>query len=172
MTKLQALLDRLDIQQWDVLLIGDGSGTRWEFPVGWAVILVDLVKGHRKLLTGAMNTGTINAVELFPYLYALRYHYYCLYKGKLPRPYQVHIVSDSQITVYGGRGIYARKKNKDLWCMLDFWLTQGYNLTWHYVAAHVVDEPESHSYADAMANWSRKTMELAPSLDAWKGVLE
>jgi len=171
-TKLQELLQRFNIRKWDVLLIGDGSGTTWDKPVGWSVILLDLVTGRRQLLTGARNRGSINRVELQPYLEALAYHYYGLYKGNLPpRIIDVHVISDSEVTVKCGRGEYQRKTNNDLWCMLDFWKTKGYNLTWHYVKAHVPGEPEAHVLTDKVAGESRKRMELAPSSDVLEGVI-
>ena len=163
MTKLQELLDRWHITNADCVLVGDGSGTRWEFPVGWAVGLVDMITGHRRILTGAMNAGTINAVELFCYLWALRYHYDYLYKKELPRIMEVHIISDSELTVSCGQGSYVRKSNKDLWALVDFWKVQGYNLHWHHVEAHVKTDPPIHVLMDEIAGQSRKMMELAPS---------
>lgn len=143
MTKLQELLQRFGIQRWDLLLIGDGSGTTFNTPAGWCVILLDLVTGRRELLTGAKNRGSINRAELQPYLEALAFHFYSINSGKLPRVLDVHIISDSEVTVKCGRGQYQRKANTDLWCAVDFWKTKGYNIHWHYVAAHVADEPEN-----------------------------
>jgi len=166
MTKLQELLERFGIKKWDVLLIGDGSGTTWDTPSGWCVILLDLITGRKELITGAKNRGSINRAELQPYLEALALHYYSINKGKLSRVFDVHIISDSEVTVKCGRGQYQRKANTDLWCMVDFWRTKGYNLHWHYVAAHVPGEPEAHVLTDKVAGESRKRMELAPASDS------
>ena len=165
MTKLQELLQRFNIQKWDVLLCGDGSGTTWGTPAGWCVILLDLVTGRKELITGAKNRGSINRAELQPYLEALAFHYYSINKGKLSRVLDVHIISDSEVTVKCGQGRYQRKTNNDLWCVVDFWRMKGYNLHWHHVPAHVADEPEVHVLTDKVAGESRKRMELAPSSD-------
>lgn len=152
------------ITTWDVLMIGDGSGTTWHHSVGWAVVVADSDLTTTDLLTGGSNTGTINAVELLPYLYGLRYHYYRLYGGKLQRPLDVHILSDSELTVNVGSGRYAGKKNADLWSLVDFWKTQGYNIHWHYTPAHVEGELEVHRFVDQVAFETRQAMESAPSL--------
>jgi hypothetical protein len=43
---------------WDVLIIGDGSGTGWSEPCGWASVLHERYSNMRQLFTGAMNHGT------------------------------------------------------------------------------------------------------------------
>ena len=38
---LQLLIDRLDVQDWELLLVGDGSGNGWSTANGWACTLID-----------------------------------------------------------------------------------------------------------------------------------
>ena len=42
-------LKHLKIDQWDALIVGDGSGTGWKQGAGWAAVLIDHTSFARKL---------------------------------------------------------------------------------------------------------------------------
>src|SRR2546423_11661451 len=95
---LNALAQELGLADFDLLLIGDGSGTVYNRPAGWGCVAYDRHKQQVTLHTGAASTGTNNFAELFPYIQALWHHHQD--HGQMPvTPVRVQIVSDSELTV-------------------------------------------------------------------------
>lgn len=94
---LDAVLQALRISEWDVLLIGDGSGSGWHSACGWASILIDKATRGRRIFHGAMNLGSINVAEGMPYIQAMAW-YDATQKALRPNQggtIQVHIITDS-----------------------------------------------------------------------------
>lgn len=143
MASLEEVLLQLGIANWDVLLVGDGSGTTLERGSGWASILIDHHTGLRKCFWGGMSTGTVNLAELMPYLQGLTWYSRTHGPARLHdlrvrhrRPescLQVHIVSDSEIVVHQGQGKVRRKANYELWAAMDAVAALGYMIHWHWV---------------------------------------
>ena len=54
---LQTVLDHLGVKEtdWDVVIIGDGSGSDWQSPCGWASVLIDKETRNRKVFYGAIE---------------------------------------------------------------------------------------------------------------------
>lgn len=94
---LDAVLQSLQIQEWDVLLIGDGSGSGWQGACGWASILIDRATRGRRIFHGAMNLGSINVAESLPYIQALAWYDATQkqHRQNQGSTIQVHIVTDS-----------------------------------------------------------------------------
>lgn len=68
---------------WDALLVGDGSGSSWTRPAGWACVLVEKEGGGRRVCYGGMSCGTSVMAELLPYIHALSwYHEHRLREGR------------------------------------------------------------------------------------------
>lgn len=141
------ILAHLKINDWDALIVGDGSGTGWKMGAGWAAVLIDKYSGARKLFYGAMNTGTVTLGELFPYLHALSW-----YTGRdgpgrhrrrelqaVNRQMQIHVVTDSQIIAIAGNRPESRRSHQELWAAFDEYRKRGFALTFHFIERDRVD---------------------------------
>ena len=129
---LEALARALGLADYDLLLVGDGSGTVYHRPAGWACVAHDIRKRQITLHAGAVTAGTNNYAELAPYVQALWHHHQD--HGRDPTlPVRVQVVSDSELTVRCGNGRYARKANACLWASLEWFERHGYCLAWRHV---------------------------------------
>lgn len=138
---LQALLNRLQIQDnsWDLLLVGDGSGTGWLNGCGWAAALVDKLTRGRRLFFGGMNAGSVNLAEMLPYLQALTWFHATHGASRLKQcgTLLVHILTDSQ--VIANEGTKAANLSEELprsrialWAAMREFRRLGYRLTYHW----------------------------------------
>lgn len=102
---LQALLDATGIVSWDLLLVGDGSGSGWDGACGWATALVDNNQKLGRFYHGGMNLGSVNLAEQMPYMQAML-HWLNACEGreliKRRGVLQVHIVTDSETVAKHG----------------------------------------------------------------------
>lgn len=127
------------VSRWDLMLIGDGSGSGATFPCGWAVTIIDRTTGTRTMLVGGQNMGSITLAEMLPYLLALQYfdvHMRGVIHagGDRGRPDLVtHIFTDSQHVAMAGQGKHARSKYAALWAGMDHFDKNGYKLNWHWL---------------------------------------
>lgn len=127
--------------EWDVLLVGDGSGTSWNLSCGWACVLVDRTTGLRKDLHGGMNAGTSYLAELVPYVQALSWYMdgpgravlWDRVRAKPTNKIRVHIVSDCEILSSQGGGKAGRSKGRLYWSLLDALEAEGLKLHWHWM---------------------------------------
>jgi len=94
---VDALLQHLQVPAWDILLVGDGSGSTWEGACGWSCVLVDRQTRGRKLFFGGMNVGSNYLAEAMPYLHALLWYHQASGKGRIHKfgLQRVAIVTDS-----------------------------------------------------------------------------
>lgn len=144
---LPDLLNHLRIQTWDVVIIGDGSGSGWDIGVGWAAGLVDRYSNARKLFFGGMNCGTVTLGEIFPYLHAMVWYVSKDGPGKARRKQaaargrcvEVHIITDSQVVVTHGSNPGSRRAHRELWASMDAYAHSGYNIHYHHVGRDVID---------------------------------
>lgn len=139
MDSLQDLLQELGITTWDVLLIGDGSGTGWDSPAGWAVVLIDKPTRGRKLFYGAVNHGSINFAEGAPYFQALLWYHHFHGRDRLRRQGQlhVHVLTDSQVTTQHGQqanqlAADLPRANSPIWAGVREFVRLGYQLEFHW----------------------------------------
>lgn len=123
------LIKELDIKDFDVVLVGDGSGTIYKKASSWACWHYLKSSGSLDLHFGTFSFGTNNFAELIPYVSVLWLDAYT--KPAIPR--DVVIVSDSELTVKQGTGEYAKNANGILWSGLDYARSAGYNITWKHV---------------------------------------
>ncbi len=155
---LQALLARLEIEAWDLLLVGDGSGSKWDYPCGWACTALEHDSLERKAFYGAMNDGTVNIAELMAYLAPLSW-----YTTKVDaqrkasgdfRVRQIHIITDSSYTQ--GRGeakdAVTMKRNAILWGAFALIERRGFHLHWHWMER---EEAALNRFADALSRAAR-----------------
>lgn len=151
---------------WDVLLVGDGSGSGWHLPAGWACILVEAASGGRRVLHGGLSTGTSVMAELLPYIHALAwYHEKRLREGRLGIC-RVAIVTDCRPIAVQGASLRRGDRRPDdlrsmgpLWAAVDAFEPLGYLLDWHY-------KPRATSalnaYADDLSKSCFKAMKKVP----------
>lgn len=164
---LGSVLAELGILDWDVLLVGDGSGCSWERGCGWACILVDHYLNKRKTFNGAMSAGTVNVAEVLPYVQALAWYSRGIGKARLhdrltsgviggQRMLHVHIVTDSETVANQGNRITRRKANEEWWAALDTIASKGYQLHWHWMAR---DRLGLNILSDYLSRTSREAIE-------------
>lgn len=153
---LYQVLDDLNIQpdDWDALLIGDGSGTDWKNSCGFAAVLIDHYGNYRAPFNGGLNTGTNQLAELLPYLHAMTWYASGPGKARLddriakfkpsliadasycgpPRPtVKIHIITDNRNLANQGNFLAARKAYSWLWKSFDELSAMGYQFKWHWL---------------------------------------
>jgi ribonuclease HI len=143
-------IEELDLPEFDILLLGDGSGSTVATPCGWFVTMFTKGGGETTHF-GGTNGGTNNYAELAPYLHALwRFHVETFGNdGDMPSsPVKVVIVSDSEVTVRCGNKEYARRANGCLWAQLAWFERNGYAIYWRHVARNTTSY---HARADSFA---------------------
>lgn len=101
---LDEVLLKAGIQEWDVLIVGDGSGSGWNGACGWCSILVDKLSRGRRVFYGAMNNGSVNVAETMPYIQSLMWFDNQMGSERIRtgKTVHVHIITDSQTTASWG----------------------------------------------------------------------
>lgn len=157
---LEGLLDRLGIgDDWDFLIVGDGSGSNWNREAGWAAVSVERVTMERLVWYGAMNRGTVNFAEVMAYLQPLNWlaAREADRRGKgrqRSRACRVHIVTDSEYASNtGGSANRMVAKNGALWAAFDVFARQGFVLNWHWVRR---DDCALNTYCDELSKLARR----------------
>jgi ribonuclease HI len=154
---LEELLKRLGIDKWDILIVGDGSGSTWTREAGWAAVTIDRKTMSRRVTTGALNVGTVNIAEIMAYVQALE----CLVAEHEERRrdgemklYRVHILTDSDYCrQLGNRPNRVIKKNASLWSIFDVFALHGYRLHWHHIKRGTC---ALNLYCDELSKLARK----------------
>lgn len=157
---LQTVLDQLGVTKndWDAVIVGDGSGSSWDASCGWASILIDRNSKHRHIFYGAMSCGTVHLSELLPYLQALLWYDDALknwlsVSNKVPL--RIHIITDSKITADAGNKVIKTNTNKELWASFDALALKGYQIKWHWMGRNGT---ELNILADQMSKLCRTTI--------------
>jgi len=151
------MLDRLGVEDWDWLLIGDGSGSNWNCQCGWATVSIDRLTLERDVWWGMMNKGTVNFAEMMAYLQPLNWYVAEEEKrrkhGKTRRIRQVHIITDSMYCRERGESEdLMPRRNGALWRVFEDFQRQGIMLHWHW---NERDDIELNRYVDALSKAAR-----------------
>lgn len=159
------MMRRLNVQddEWDVAIIGDGSGQRWDIGAGWASILVDKRSRRRKLFYGGMNCGTVYISEIMPYLHAMQwYSWYLTEHVENRKPtIRVHCVTDNKAVATQGAMLRSGvvpasiKKQRELWMALGAFAQRGLLLDFTFVPR---SEIALNVYADDVSRKARLIM--------------
>ena len=157
---LQTVLDHLGVSKndWDVVLVGDGSGSTWQAGCGWAAVLIDRESKQRRVFFGAMSCGTVNLSELLPYLQAIMWYDNAKnewLKTTPKTPVKIHVITDSKYTADAGNKLIPRKANKEIWAALDVVVQKGYHITWHWMGR---SETGLNMLADHLSKLCRTTL--------------
>ena len=144
---LKKLLEYLNIRDWDLLIIGDGSGCGWNMGAGWAWSLLDRQSKARAAACGALDKGTVTIGELFPCWMAL--NWYVSEDGpgrdrqkemiKTGKRIQTIICSDSTGVVNAGNYPPARKSYPDIWSAIEYYQQHGFNLLFKHIPRDMVN---------------------------------
>ena len=159
---LEELLNQLGIQpdEWDFLIVGDGSGSNWTRESGWASVSIERATFEERLWFGSMNCGTVNFAEMMAYLQPLNWYVSKeLTKRKKSgsvRFRNIHIVTDSKYCKEQGskKGLFP-KKNSSLWQIFNDFQRHGVLLHWHWIPRDTV---ELNVYADKVSKEARKAI--------------
>lgn len=149
-TYLEQLATTLNLD-FDLLLVGDGSGTVLDMPCGWACIAYDRVRNQVTVHRGASSCGTTNFAELMPYVQAL-WHYH-RNQPPLEAVVEVAIISDSEVTVHCGNRRYARRANGCLWAAMEYFEAIGYFINWWHIPRN---SNNWSAHADTLAGAARR----------------
>lgn len=124
------IAQNLGVSEFDLMLIGDGSGTTIEKECAAACFSYDrdLYQVRRHYCT--FSHGTNNFAELVPYVHALWVLSYLQPAKELRR---IVIISDSEVIVRQGQGRYARNSNTCLWAAIKQLEQESYVITWVHV---------------------------------------
>ena len=146
---LEQMLERLQIEDWDLVLVGDGSGSNYERQCGWASISIEHQTFERQYWYGAMNYGTVNLAEMLAYLqplswYAAREDERRRESRKNKQNYKsfrnVHIITDSKYCKQQGESDnLSPKKNGGFWRIFDTFTRHGIILHWHWIPRESVE---------------------------------
>jgi hypothetical protein len=131
-----SLAEELKLGEYDLLLVGDGSGTRIGQTCGWSCSLYEKWSGVVQSYFGGASTGTNNFAELIPYIHALWTYDVNRFGGHglpYPKVIKVAIVSDSEVTVRCGNRIYHRLANQTWWRAFEWFEEHGYSFEWRHV---------------------------------------
>ena len=116
------------IKEPTVVLYTDGACLGNPGPGGWGAVVFG--EGEKKLLHGAENNTTNNRMEITAVIEALKI---------LPIGIDVKIYSDSTYVINTMTKNWKRKKNQDLWTLLDNEAALR-NIQWEWVKGHSGDE--------------------------------
>lgn len=151
---------------WDVVLVGDGSGSRYGYAGGWATLLFDGFSGLRKLFYGSISDTTVNVCELSPYVYAMLWYHNGPARllrnqikeetnaGIAPRLIQIHIITDCDIIARQGNKEAKADANAPLWKALFAYESLGYQFHWHWI-------PRETAAANRLCDSVSKSMRIA-----------
>lgn len=143
---IASLLLSLGIQEWDYLLIGDGSGTTWQNNIGWCSSLFSKDNEINHFF-GGQNSGTNIIAEMLAYVAPLLW----LKEQHKKTSLSVHIITDCELISQQGNNITQRKSHKELWNLFDAIVRNGIFLTWHWYRRDQLDLNKlSHEKANEM----------------------
>jgi ribonuclease HI len=155
---LEELLVRLEVKDWDLLLIGDGSGSNWNFECGWGCVSIENATFARRAWHGAMSAGTVNFADMMAYLQPLCWYVNreMLRRKQVDYPVKVrhiHIVTDSQyVKTKGSSRDLLTGKNGALWQVFKQFGAQGMLIHWHWIRRETV---ELNKFADQLSKAAR-----------------
>lgn len=177
--ELQPLLSFLGIEEenWNLLLFGDGSGSRQDWPGGWACFAIEQILNpldkrlkYHKPVYGAVSAGPINWMECLPYWHFIRhYHYYLGGKdlcqnGKVI----VHVATDSEWTAQAMSGQVRVKVHRDMVTLYETLRAWGYHIRWHHVGRETLLLQSLADRLSAQAREYLSAVEPPPEFDDLK----
>lgn len=170
---VEQLLQAYEIEEWDAVVIGDGSGTTREHSCGWGSILIEngVGEGHR-LFSGSLSSGTNNVAEIMAVLQPLM-DLTSRKRGVGPHGCRVHVFSDSSYVVdglntrFGVLQVSTTESNRELWLALFGARRNGLVITAHHVPRDVLAYQQiCHNMANACRKSQREMKHNVVCLDS------
>lgn len=154
---LPRLLRLLRIERCDYVVVGDGSGTTWDQPCGFAAVMIENGTFQAEVYDGAFHRGTNVVSEMMALLYPLIHLAARTDRRRQPDGSTIiHLVTDCEHVKLAGSGKIGRgKKNRMLWSLFDYFQRCGFVLHWHWIPRDTVPIQKVTHYA---ANAVRKMM--------------
>lgn len=155
---LEDLLVQFQIEQWDILLVGDGSGSYELRPCGWGCVSLERSNLERRVWYGACNAGTVNLAEMLAYLMPLTYFAAQRTAGNVYETANVHIITDSTYLEKMAPGSQQRRgqANQGLMQVFRQFDQSGLALHWHWAERESV---ELNVVADILSKAARLTLQ-------------
>lgn len=152
---LEDLLTHLKIPAdgWDYLIVGDGSGTTLEHGCGSASVMIERATMKRTECGCTLTHGTNIMAELFAYVVPLLLLTHNQLK-RSPHGARVHVVTDCQHLQMAWQHKHSRKKNRELWRLVESFQRRGVVLTFHWIPR---DTWDLNRYCDTAAGLRRKS---------------
>jgi hypothetical protein len=157
--KLESLCERLGIDDWDFLIVGDGSGSSLVSECSWASISIERANMERLVWWGYANRGGVNYAEMQAYGQPLNW----ILNRELERrskrgvrvkSYKVHVITDSTYVQGGGESGKDRPvKNSLLWEMLALGARHGVIVDYHW-------QRRTDVALNSLADWISKLVRL------------
>lgn len=163
-TPLSVVLEELGIEDYDLLLVGDGSGSSWGKPCGWATVAVEKTSFQRQVFYGSMSQGTSSISELMAYLQPLLWYVDVTKKRRKeqdlrPSIKKVHILTDNAYCQKSGEQNQLRaKQGSALSVMLNSIAAQGFDIRWHWIRRESVG---LNIYTDRLSRAARLLLQNA-----------
>lgn len=153
------------------MVVGDGSGSGWNQGAGWASVVIARTGRRSPLLLGAYNSGTVNIAELKALLHGLMWldeegggKSLCREKGAMV---DVHLITDSEITVNQGNGKYkAKGVTRILWGAVRVLERDGYRLHFHWYARDKIQLNVLCDHASREARLAVEPLTIGKLLDS------
>ena len=157
--KLQEYLahNGVGAEDWDLVLFGDGSGSGWAEPGGYASILIDRRTLARHIFYGAMVKASITTMEMLAHLTAIRYHFHKIRSAKQsPEAWRTVVFTDSAyVANMGNAQPTDTRKNGDLWAAFEWYTQYGYEFKFIWVPRN---STPLHALADDIAGKARRAL--------------
>jgi hypothetical protein len=166
---LRRLSHEWRLPPWDVLVVGDGSGSgAWhqELGIGWASVVTD-VFGNRVVQLGSLYDGNVSLAELSAAAHGLWHYHNTVTKKrpKLEKPLRVVCLCDNQQIVTESRtSVEAQLHTVDgpQWAFFHAVLLRGYVATWWQIPRISLN---LNWAADQLASKARKALQTEHMLD-------
>lgn len=131
------LTTAFNIDRWDAIIIGDGSGTTREHTCGWGSILIEKSEPGYRAVHGGFSSGTNNVAEMMAVLQPLM-ELTAKNRGTRALGFRVHVFSDSEYVVSGLRHdsplwASSTNANRELWLAIHGARRNGMVITPHHV---------------------------------------
>lgn len=149
---IKEVVNNLALPNFDVLLLGDGSGNSPNTCSAWGCVRYLPLKSLVEVHCGGQTLGTNNFAELMPYLCVL----WLDYAEKHPFPRKIEIVSDSEVSVKCGNREYSRNANLPLWASFDCLEKLGYTIHWNHISRNT---NPANALCDRLAGQVREEIE-------------
>lgn len=158
--RLEAILKRMGVKNWDFVLFGDGSGCHWDHPIGWACVSIHRGTSRYVPWFGMANYGTVNMAEIMAYVQPLTFiesrEATRRENTGRTRAINVHIFTDSEYCQQtGSSNRRTLRRNSALWAMFDGFLRQGIILHWHWMRRETT---AMNRYVDQLSKLARKLL--------------